>query len=398
MKNERIVIDRISTNTFLIEMSYLIVILALFVSFPFKINVIIELLLGLLMYMQIVKIKGKISKNLSIILLSGVLLYICSVFNGQDAKINEYLISILFYLPLANILISQEYDIRRIFKFSTILLSVLVILFLFDRNFYEILVETSRNSLSFYGVMLTCPIIFNYYKNNVDKTNDDITINNVFIMSVLVFIISVFSIGRGGILASSFFLVGTCIILLTRRRGKSTWEKIKKVLIIILMSSVIVGLVVSPDYYNLLFSRFVERQSIDILNEPRMIMINQYMQSLNYFEQIVFGFDRNLCSMIYAYGGNPHNSFILVHSNYGLIGLLFVILLFLRGIFNGLKRGKYLFSILLITIIIRSFADSFFGNGFADVIIYALFLANSGKRSHIYRTRKSNYRPEFQEM
>lgn len=65
------------------------------------------------------------------------------------------------------------------------------------------------------------------------------------------------------------------------------------------------------------------------LDSPRSILFREYFMGIDEYE-LIFG--RNIyqcCSLITSYDGNPHNSFILGHSQFGIIHtIIFLIILF----------------------------------------------------------------------
>lgn len=65
--------------------------------------------------------------------------------------------------------------------------------------------------------------------------------------------------------------------------------------------------------------------STGVYDEHRMIMIREYISSTSAIG-ILFGQSYEGTAIDMLYGGNPHNSFIRVHSFYGLIPLLIVLL------------------------------------------------------------------------
>lgn len=94
--------------------------------------------------------------------------------------------------------------------------------------------------------------------------------------------------------------------------------------------------------------------SAGVVDEHRAIMIDDYINKIDAWS-LLFGTDYSGTSIVQSYGGNPHNSFIRLHSFYGIVGL-FVILspvYFLIASRYPFK-SKFIVLVLISLVLIRS--------------------------------------------
>ena len=91
----------------------------------------------------------------------------------------------------------------------------------------------------------------------------------------------------------------------------------------------------------------------------------------------IFGVNKENNSHVYIYGENLHNSFFMLHSKTGILGLLIILILLFESLFTLLKSKNYFPIILLLLICLRSFFDwiSFFG--IYDILFYLYILCYS---------------------
>ena len=111
------------------------------------------------------------------------------------------------------------------------------------------------------------------------------------------------------------------------------------------------------------------------LESPRWDMFSQYIITMD-VSGVLFGSPLAEVPLIHAYDGNPHNSFIRLHSMYGalpLVVLLLILLLF------GMVSGPFLFCMIGIVVFRISLDTVAFGDYLDHLIFAILFL---GLRGH----------------
>jgi hypothetical protein len=89
-----------------------------------------------------------------------------------------------------------------------------------------------------------------------------------------------------------------------------------------------------------------------VLDEHRARILADYMDKINWL-QLLLGADYGGTSIVTHYGGNPHNSYIRVHSFYGIWGLISV---FLPFTFIFLKKIKWQYKISILFLILCALA------------------------------------------
>lgn len=85
------------------------------------------------------------------------------------------------------------------------------------------------------------------------------------------------------------------------------------------------------------------------------------------------GSDSNLTYLHY-YSGNTHNAFIMLHSKFGIVGFLFVVINTIRGMLLSVRKNEFVVFVAIITIIARSMFDWTGFPGLYDVIFWYLIL------------------------
>lgn len=149
--------------------------------------------------------------------------------------------------------------------------------------------------------------------------------NRLPILSVLAtLVVAVFGLGRGSIIVALLIVLFSIIVNIFLGRevvGKKFFGRlffVFLVLIAVLGAASYIG-----DFSAL--DDWIERSkfSAGVLDPHRGEMLNDYMGKLDTWS-LLFGTDYSGTSINSTYGGNPHNSYIRLHSYYGVFGLLLV--------------------------------------------------------------------------
>lgn len=110
-----------------------------------------------------------------------------------------------------------------------------------------------------------------------------------------------------------------------------------------------------------------------ILDEHRGLIISDYINKIDGF-RLIFGTDYENTSINDWYGGNPHNSFIRVHSFYGIFGLLFVffpVIAILISRKNSVQ--KFVFMVFIILALLRAVSEPIFFPSTLDFFYFLIF-------------------------
>lgn len=86
------------------------------------------------------------------------------------------------------------------------------------------------------------------------------------------------------------------------------------------------------------------------------------------------------------WSGNTHNSFLMLHSKYGLLGFLLVIIPLFRRIFENYKHKQHYELFILFAVIIRAFFDWIAFPGIHDIVFFWFIFKYSNLRSNPQKT------------
>lgn len=151
--------------------------------------------------------------------------------------------------------------------------------------------------------------------------------NRLPVLSALAtFVVAIFGLGRGSIIVALLILLfGVFVNFFVVSAGarKSIFGRL---FVVFVFLSVLLGAVVYFDYFTVM-QELIERSkfSAGVLDSHRGDMLADYIGKLDAWS-LFLGADYSGTSINTTYGGNPHNSYIRLHSYYGIFGLLLVVL------------------------------------------------------------------------
>lgn len=212
----------------------------------------------------------------------------------------------------------------------------------------------SRNLVGWFSILLCCIYYF------ISKINND---KIRLIPALLNLFICILAMGRSSILTSFFLLL---VILYEIYLKRLNIKRVLHSLILISFVSAVVFYYI--DFFSFNLSHLTEKE-LDLtsrnaiwslyfekISDNPIRIINGYSR----FENMTFDFISN----------NFHNSFILGHSNFGLIFIFFIIYLIYNIVLQ--LKSNFMISSLLIVLLVRSFTDTLIFISYFDFIIYAL--------------------------
>lgn len=294
---------------------------------------------------------------LGILLLCWVLCYL-----GQNGYLNYSFSNLLYtiiYIGLSIVLLNNKYSHLSavlIFAFS----AATVLLRIFQNvNMNHILLGNSRNFIS---VLLLLPLMF-YYTSCHDKKKP------IYVLPVILyFYISIYAVGRGGIVSAGFLTVALCIYKATHIENKTGRKIIWFFIFIIVITMVIyhsnLDTLVFNRFLSTNFSRFFLKGTTDITRLTVWeAFINNNKRSLGSF---LLGSNTELA----RYDGNLHNSFLQAYASFGLVGFLVFVILIVRSAVQSIRQKDTLFVILLAGLTLRAFTDRVFFQGYCEIFLY----------------------------
>lgn len=219
----------------------------------------------------------------------------------------------------------------------------------------DIFFANSRNFISVW--MIVCSIVC--YSSRLPR-------NYNIVIFLICFALSVFSLGRSGII-STFILVFGYVIF------SGTSNKLKDIVFFILI--VVLIFVSFHEDISLLTDGVLERFQNSRAVDPRESVLQCYINSFD-VENLFFGLNSkdDYCGTLAIGEYAPHNSFISLYANLGIFSLLYISISFMYKSSLELK-------IILISLLIRSSTDSvLFFTYFDFVYIYLVVKIINFKR------------------
>ena len=235
--------------------------------------------------------------------------------------------------------------------------------FLFSYVLYRLILNpdpnmvfiNSRNYISFYLIVTIAP----YYYSKLSKK-----LPLSIIPAMLTLLLSVYSLGRSGILSSSLIVIA---ILLTR-------VKVKKysVILYVILGVMVVKFGENQTLVQIAATDMDRFASIDSFLEAglREIMWLDYLSQLSAVK-VLFGLDMDEFMLAYT-NGHIHNSFIKFHSAAGIGALVFISVM----IFKMKKHFTYNFPLFIFftAIVIRLSTDDGALFGYFDYVIWMIMI------------------------
>lgn len=263
------------------------------------------------------------------------------------------------------------YNFKISYKISKIILCIPFLYFLIciilNKDPNLILHGGSRNIISVFLILYESIYYFLRYKQ----------IKNIDILpAFLSLIFCIWASGRAGIISSFFIFIVVLLTVLFQNKK----NRLKKILLVIFIFFILVFILRNYlDFYNL---TILERFKREGLKSSRSILIEEYFLGItsNFFD-FLFGVPFVNYKFLNFYK-NPHNSFLMLHSKYGLFGFLLVVYLLIKLFFSKLKK-LYLFELFLgISIIFRALLDWVAFPGMFDILFWISFLEVLNKKNN----------------
>ena len=275
--------------------------------------------------------------------------------------------SLFLFLPLAIYFVKKEIIWKLpFFIVSAIIVFITMFSWVNSPNEYILFDSMSRNYVSVFAIYALSMINICYEKEGKDCP---------FVYFLIMWFMCLSAFGRGGILASSIMVILESAHKIFRRKMRK--GKSKKIGDFILIGLAI--LFVLYVYFNFdwvsstILRRFFGGETSAIgSNADRWYMISSYINiCTTSFLDFIFGASSSEVALV---GNNMHNSYIQLHSTFGIIGLLFLIVMSVRGFIYLIKNNKITSSILFLGVLIRSFTDWCFPGFTLEFILWYYML------------------------
>lgn len=313
----------------------------------------------------------KVNRRISALIVLMIFLAIAEVAFSEGILATQYIWDLGICMPVS----LAMYYAKRVNLEKWIALYILVTMYLLFRlvtspDHYTIFYSHSRNYISVFEIFLMFMATVAAYKNKRELPGW---------MYYSTAIVCVLSIGRGGILAG-FVLLGFHI-LQNISKEKNSKKTIKIAIILVVAALVVVAFFIFGDaIIQRFFPRFtgsgVSGDSSDIAVSKRLLMwsgyINECFQSTKEF---LLGADPYPIVLRFHYriDFNLHNSFLMTHVFYGIIGLMGIILYSIRFIRQFIKVKSEM-AVIFISFLVRALTDHCFPGKLSAIILwYSIF-------------------------
>ena len=202
----------------------------------------------------------------------------------------------------------------------------------------------------------------------------------IVIMPVLLtFIVSLFAIGRSGIISSFILFLGLLFpyiksFLMNNNRHLRSFIFLFGVAIVVFS----VGFIMYPLVYSELLNEF---ESKGFESSARVDLIVEYINNID-FINFLFGYNFYDNTLFQYFGLNTHNSFLKLHHYAGFIAFIFLYYIIKAGFI--LLKKNYVPLLILCVLLLRSFTDIYlFFSIYDTLIIYILFLSFKQKKQYL---------------
>lgn len=313
------------------------------------------------------KLRSFLSIFTTIMLLGYITCYIFQ--ENVNYSIKDFLRS-LCYIGMSVLLLKNQFSTKIALMLYYAIVGIVLLKICYYGSVNFVILTGSRNYIS---VLLMFFLFFYYvtkYKSGKEWS---------LLPAISFFILSVVAIGRGGILTSGFLLLS---LLFYKLRGvRYGYKKYFYVLIIIFMCLFLVFIVDIAD----LFPRF---QSNGVVDGARLTIWQTYLNNnLSSIKDFIFSSGVELATKE-RWRGNLHNSFLQAYASFGLLFFIVLICTIVSSFVKGVKNKKYLYCILFIGLILRSFTDKLFFTGYCEIYLYFFILS---LRTHYIKLRRINH-------
>ena len=258
--------------------------------------------------------------------------------------------SLFVFLPLAIYFVKKDFIWKPPFLVvSVIIILITLISWINSPNEYILFDSMSRNYVSVFAIYALSLINLCYEKEKKDCP---------FVFFLIMWFICLSAFGRGGILASSIMVIlEYAYKILKKEKRKDKFKKFRVILLICLAIIFVIYVYANFDWISSTILRrfFGGESSATGSNADRWYMINSYINAcIKSFSAFMFGVNASEVSLV---GNNMHNSFIQLHSAFGIIGLIFVVVMSVRGFIYLIKNNKVTSAIVFFGVLIRALTD-----------------------------------------
>ncbi len=255
-----------------------------------------------------------------------------------------------------------------ILKYSLLVYAAYFSLFFFSHGFLSgVFADLSENYVSV--MMISHVIIIAAIQI---KQNEQLSLWPSF----LALLVSLMAMGRSGILCSAIIFTVVAFMQFVK------FSKVKRLIVLMTICLIcLLGVKKLSERVTYMANgievlwKFQER---GLKSPSRGILIDEYFNHID-AKTLLIGYDFEGNHWFQHYGNNPHNSYIRLHHEIGIVSI-FLLLFILYYLFNAFWQNKVIF-FMLFALILRALTDTFLFYGFYDFIPFFLIMLLKRKDS-----------------
>lgn len=227
-----------------------------------------------------------------------------------------------------------------------------IMIYGYNPDAFNDLIDGSRNYISAYLILFYVYYMYASYLNN-KKIN--------LIYPVFIVVACIFLYGRSGIILSLLVF----LISLLQSGDK------KKIVFFAVCGLIGIGV-----YYEQILNILLNSNLSHGVETERSGMLEQYFSSIRTANDLLLGVDLfKCCSLIIKFEGNPHNSFIMMHSRFGLFPFIIIFCFYVFQLSKGILLKNIYLNLLLLIIFMRYFLDTIGFFGPVDFILLSIAIS-----------------------
>lgn len=195
------------------------------------------------------------------------------------------------------------------------------------------------------------------------------------ISSMATLVVAFFGLGRGSIIASALIFLISISVNLTI--AKSLIDRIIAFRLLIVATPPL-AIYVYNNFDEIFFAidLLIEGSKFSggVLDEHRGRIIADYLNKIDAWT-LLFGMNYSGTSIVQYYGGNPHNSFIRMHSFYGLAGIIIIFIpVLVIALSNRVMAQKFIAVIFISISLLRATTEPIFFPSTLDFFYFLYFI------------------------
>ncbi len=210
-------------------------------------------------------------------------------------------------------------------------------------------------------------------------------------MVPLSFLLITFWTGSRSSIITAFILLFGEIFSRKKEQSRKIFLKLAIILMLFVLSVMWLNKSGRLDSY---LGAFALKSNLVLIQDTRFELIAVYFDScVKKMGNLFWGADLNSIPRIAYFSGNPHNMFIRLHANFGLVFFLLITIKSIKTSVYLLKNNQMLFFV-FVAMLARGFADIVGFTGLFDPIIYFFLLIESHTFLRISKTDRKNTNKE----